>query len=126
MSPLPPEVAELLAAKDAQIAALTAQVRVLLDRVAELERSAGRNSSNSGKPPSSDSIFDKDTPKTKARDRSARERVCAGRASSRVRLRARCRWSMTRTRRSFVHPGGVMGVGRIWLRRRWPVSSAVR
>jgi transposase len=74
MSPLPPEVAELLAAKDAQIAALTAQVQALLDRVAELERSAGRNSSNSSKPPSSDSIFDKDTPKTKARDRSARER----------------------------------------------------
>lgn len=38
MSPLPPEVAELLAAKDAQIAALTAQVQALLDRVAELER----------------------------------------------------------------------------------------
>jgi transposase len=74
MPPLPPEVVELLAAKDAQIAALTAQVQALLDRMAKLERSAGRNSSNSSKPPSSDSIFDKDTPKTKARDRSARER----------------------------------------------------
>jgi transposase len=74
MPPLPPEVAELLAAKDAQIAALTAQVQALLTRVEELERRLGRDSSNSGRPPSSDSIFDKDEAESKAQDRSARRR----------------------------------------------------
>jgi transposase len=72
MPPLPPEVAELLAAKDAQIAALTAQVQALLSRVEELERSQRRDSSNSGKPPSSDPIFDNNKPTV--RDRSARTR----------------------------------------------------
>jgi transposase len=72
MLPLSPEAAELLAAKDAQIAALTAQVRALLDRVEKLERGSRRDSSNSGKPPSSDSIFVKGQEKTQAR--SARQR----------------------------------------------------
>jgi len=75
MPPLPPEAVELLAVKDAQIAALTAQVQALLDRVEKLERDAARNSSNSGRPPSSDSIFEKDQAKAgKGRDRSARRR----------------------------------------------------
>ena len=61
-----------LAARDARIAALGSQVVVLGDRVAQLERRAGRDSSNSSKPPSSDSPFTK-TPR-KARDRSLRGR----------------------------------------------------
>jgi transposase len=73
MPSLPPEAVELLAAEDAQIAALTAQVQALLDRVEKLERGSRRDSLNSGKPPSSDSIFEKDPAKTQARDRSARQ-----------------------------------------------------
>src|SRR6266568_3541630 len=61
-----------LAARDARIAQLGSQVVVLADRVAQLERRAGRDSSNSGKPPSSDSPYTK-TPR-KARDRSLRGR----------------------------------------------------
>jgi hypothetical protein len=70
MPPLP----ELLAAKDAQIAALTAQVRALADRVKELERRVEPDSSNPGRPPSSASIFDQDEAKAKARHRSSRRR----------------------------------------------------
>src|SRR6266487_609702 len=61
-----------LAAKDAQIAQLQSQVAVLGDRVAQLERRAGRDSSNSNRPPSSDSPYTKKTRKLK--DRSLRGR----------------------------------------------------
>ncbi len=67
-----------LTAKDLQVAALRAtneaqaeQLVTLAARVEELERQKGRGSGNSGKPPSSDSIY---TKKTAARDRSQRER----------------------------------------------------
>src|SRR2546430_1915006 len=60
------DVRSLLAAKDAHIAALTAQNTALLARLTELEgvvaalhAQLGRDSSNSGKPPSSDSPFTK-------------------------------------------------------------------
>ncbi|HZD03122.1 MAG TPA: IS66 family transposase, partial [Actinomycetes bacterium] len=68
-----------LAARDAQIAQLRsqvaatgAQVASLTDRVAQLERQAGRDSSNSSKPPSSDSPYTKKP--RKATDRSLRGR----------------------------------------------------
>jgi transposase len=61
-----------LAARDARIAALGSQVAVLADRVAQLERRAGRDSSNSNRPPSSDSPYTK--PPRKPRDRSLRGR----------------------------------------------------
>ena len=50
-------------------AVLTGQVQRLQARVEELERQAGRDSSNSSRPPSSDSPY-----KKKPRDRSLRER----------------------------------------------------
>src|SRR6266545_3315533 len=61
-----------LAARDARIAALGSQVVVLGDQVAQLERRVGRDSSNSSKPPSSDSPYTKKP--RKARDRSLRGR----------------------------------------------------
>jgi transposase len=61
-----------LAARDARIAQLGSQVVVLADRVAQLERRAGRDSSNSNRPPSSDSPSTKQP--RKARDRSLRGR----------------------------------------------------
>jgi uncharacterized coiled-coil protein SlyX len=60
---------EMLAARDAQIAVLARRVESLTERVAELERRLGRDSSNSSRPPSSDSPHAK-----KPRDRSLRER----------------------------------------------------
>lgn len=83
---LPPEVVELLAAKDAVLAAQEAaiaalktqldaallQIERLTARVEELERGERRDSSNSGKPPSSDPIFTKKP--AKGKDRSTRER----------------------------------------------------
>jgi transposase len=60
---------ELLAARDARIAVLAAQVEALAARVAELERRLGKDSSNSSRPPSSDSPYGK-----KPRDRSLRQR----------------------------------------------------
>src|SRR2546429_2403728 len=56
------EIAAVLAAKDAkdaEIAALLARVRELEGLVAALHAQLGRDSSNSGKPPSSDSPFTK-------------------------------------------------------------------
>ena len=53
------DVVSLLAAKDAEIAALVARVRELEGLVAALHAQLGRDSSNSGKPPSSDSPFTK-------------------------------------------------------------------
>jgi transposase len=61
-----------LAARDAQVAQLRSQVAVLGDRVAQLERQACRDSSNSSKPPSSDSPYTKKP--RKATDRSLRGR----------------------------------------------------
>ena len=60
---------ELLAARDAQVTVLTAQVEALAARVTELERRLGKDSSNSSRPPSSDSPY-----ANKPRDRSLRER----------------------------------------------------
>jgi transposase len=53
------EVVSLLASKDAEIAALAARVTELEGLVAALQAQLGRDSSNSGKPPSSDSPFTK-------------------------------------------------------------------
>ena len=55
----------------AENAALQETIAVLLGRVAELERRLGLNSSNSGKPPSSDGLH---KPKREPRTRSLRER----------------------------------------------------
>src|SRR6266536_3921936 len=65
-----------LAARDARIAELRSQVVVLGERVAQLERRAGRDSSNSNRPPSSDSPYTKKP--RKPRERSLRGR--SGRA----------------------------------------------
>jgi transposase len=81
--PVPLLVAQLLAAleqlvvRDRQIEQLTGQVERLTARVEQLERQLGRNSSNSSKPPSSDSVYTKRTAKkaTGTRDRSLRERT---------------------------------------------------
>ena len=64
------EVVSLLAAKDAEIAALLARVTELEGLVAALHTQLGRDSSNSGRPPSSDSPF----AKKPARKRSVRTR----------------------------------------------------
>src|SRR6266542_2345653 len=61
-----------VAATDAQIVELRSQVVVLGERVAQLGGQAGRDSSNSSKPPSSDSPYTK-TPR-KPTDRSLRGR----------------------------------------------------
>ena len=53
------DVVSLLAAKDAEIAALAARVTELEGLVAALHAQRGRDSANSGKPPSSDSPFTK-------------------------------------------------------------------
>jgi hypothetical protein len=58
-----------LAARDAEFEASRVQVAVLAGRVGELERRLGKDSSNSSKPPSSDSPYAK-----KSRDRSLRGR----------------------------------------------------
>src|SRR4051794_41368454 len=55
----------------AENAALQETIAVLLGRVAELERRLGLNSSNSGRPPSSDGLH---KPKREPRTRSLRER----------------------------------------------------
>ena len=69
------DVASLLAAKDAEIAALTARVSELEGLVAALHAQLGRDSSNSGKPPSSDSPFaKKPAAKRSVRTRSGKPR----------------------------------------------------
>src|SRR6266498_4376221 len=78
-----------VAVTDAQIVELRSQVVVLGDRVAQLERQAGRDSSNSSKPPSSDSPYAK-KPRTvtdrSLRGRSGRKPGKIGRASCRERV----------------------------------------
>jgi len=61
-----------LAARDARIAELRSQAASLADRVAQLERRAGRDSSDSNRPPSSDSPYTKQP--RKPADRSLRGR----------------------------------------------------
>src|SRR5690349_15198843 len=53
------DVVSLLASKDAEIAALAARVTELEGLLAALQAQLGRDSSTSGKPPSSDSPFTK-------------------------------------------------------------------
>src|SRR3954471_12327269 len=67
----PVALAEENARLRAENAALQETIAVLLGRVAELERRLGLNSSNRGKPPSSDGL---DKPKREPRTRSPRER----------------------------------------------------
>src|ERR1035441_3909209 len=62
-----------LAARDAEAEAARAQIAVLTERLAEVERGLGKDSSASSRPPSSDSPYTK-----KPRDRSLRGR--SGRA----------------------------------------------
>ena len=66
------ELLLLLSAKDATIKSLTELVEQLAVRVAELERQRGKESSNSSKPPSSDTPFEKPAPKRSSRTRSGR------------------------------------------------------
>jgi len=68
---IPRALAEENARLRAGNAALEETIAVLLARVAELERRLGLNSSNSGKPPSSDGLH---KPKREPRTRSLRER----------------------------------------------------
>ncbi len=63
-----------LSARDAELEAARARIAVLAGRVEELERRLGKDSSNSSKPPSSDSPYTK-----KPRDRSLRGRSGRGR-----------------------------------------------
>jgi len=62
-----------LAARDAALTERDRQVADLADRVSQLERKAGRDSSTSGKPPSSDSPYTK--ARKKPRDRSLRTKT---------------------------------------------------
>jgi transposase len=59
----------VIEAQAAELETVKGQQAALIRRVEELERKAGKDSSNSGKPPSSDPVCTK-----KGRDRSARER----------------------------------------------------
>jgi hypothetical protein len=114
-----------LAARDAQVAQLRSQVAVLavlVDRVGQLERQAGRDSSNSSKPPSSDS------PYTKSRARPPTGRCVAGRgvspASSLAIRGPRWRRCPTRTTSWCTHPTGAPGVGTtLGTRRPLPSTS---
>jgi transposase len=63
------EAYRVIAMLTAQVQELSAQVTVLQAQVEDLQRRAGRDSSTSSRPPSSDSPY-----KKKGRDRSARER----------------------------------------------------
>jgi transposase len=60
----------VIEAQAAELETIKGQQAALIRRVEELERKAGRDSSNSGRPPSSDPVYTK----KKGRDRSARER----------------------------------------------------
>ena len=62
-----------LAVRDAALAERDSQVAELADRVSQLERRVGRDSSNSSKPPSSDSPYTKE--RKQPRDRSLRKKT---------------------------------------------------
>jgi len=62
----------LLDQRDAQISELTAAVVALTGQIEALRRQLGKDSSNSSKPPSSDSVFDKPAPKRSSRSKSGR------------------------------------------------------
>lgn len=62
-----------LAVRDAVLAERDRQLAELADRVSQLERRAGRDSSTSSRPPSSDSPYTKE--RSKPKDRSLRERT---------------------------------------------------
>jgi uncharacterized coiled-coil protein SlyX len=72
------EACRLIAELTGQVERLTGQVERLTGRVGELERQAGKDSSTSSRPPSSDG------PYKKGADRSLRERGNGGRESSRA------------------------------------------
>src|SRR6266545_3310113 len=61
------ELGSQVTAADALVAELRAQVVVLADRVVQLERRVGRDSSNSSRPPSSDSPYTKQPPALRGR-----------------------------------------------------------
>jgi transposase len=61
----------VIEAQAAELETIKGQHAALMRRVEELERKAGKDSSNSGKPPSSDPVY---TKKRKSTDRSARDR----------------------------------------------------
>jgi transposase len=63
----------LLAQRDSQIAELTAAVVALTSQVEGLRRQLGKDSSNSSKPPGSDSLFAKPAPKRSSRSKSGRK-----------------------------------------------------
>ena len=65
---------EVVEAQAVQLEAVSRQQQALSRRVEELERKAGTDSSNSGKPPSSDPVWDKKSAGKKDTDRSLRER----------------------------------------------------
>jgi len=87
-----------LAARDVALAERDRQIAELADQVSQLERKAGRDSSTSGKPPSSDSPYAKE--RKKPRDRSLREKRAASQASSPGRAGRRWSRSPTPTRSS--------------------------
>jgi transposase len=64
-------LSEQQARHEAELAVRDRQIQELADRVAQLERQAGRDSSNSSKPPSSDSAFERGK---RGKDRSLRTR----------------------------------------------------
>jgi transposase len=70
--PPPPALEAVIAAQQELIAAQQAQIAELLARIAKLERQLGLNSSNSGKPPSSDGLKKQNKP---ARVSSLREKT---------------------------------------------------
>src|SRR5512145_1830335 len=91
----------------AENAALQETIAVLLARVAELERRLGLNSSNSGKPPSSDGLH---KPRREPRTRSLREP--SGKPSGGQKKARRCGRSMRRATRSSITPKPARPVGR--------------
>ena len=64
-------LSEQQARHEAELALRDRQIQELADRVAQLERQIGRDSSNSSKPPSSDSVFERGK---RGKDRSLRKK----------------------------------------------------
>ena len=105
---------EVIEAKDAQLAAAgaaleaaQAQFAALSERVAELERRLGQDSSTSSRPPSSDSPY-----KNKPKDRSLRERS--------GRNRGKQPGAQSSTLRQVASPDDT------WCARRRPAGGAAR